>query len=61
MFGGHSLYRGVDMYIDHIGIVTKSLEKGIQLWTDMFGYQKITNPVVNTRQKVRVVFLKKLL
>lgn len=47
------------MNIDHIGIATKSLEKGIQLWTSTFGYRQKTSPVVNTRQKVRVVFLEK--
>ena len=47
------------MIIDHIGIVTKSLEKGIKLWTETFGYTQKTNPVINTRQKVKVVFLEK--
>lgn len=47
------------MIIDHIGIVTKSLEKGIKLWTDTFGYMQKTAPVINTRQKVKVVFLEK--
>ena len=47
------------MNIDHIGIVTKSLEKGIKLWTETFGYRQKTKEVVNTRQKVKVVFLEK--
>lgn len=47
------------MKIDHIGIATKSLEKGIELWTGTFGYRQKTRPVVNTRQKVKVVFLEK--
>lgn len=47
------------MNIDHIGIVTKSLEKGIRLWTDVFGYAQKTAPVINTRQKVKIVFLEK--
>lgn len=47
------------MVIDHIGIVTKSLEKGIRLWTETFGYRQRTQPVINTRQKVKVVFLEK--
>lgn len=47
------------MNIDHIGIVTKSLDKGILLWVRTFGYKQKTLPVVNTRQKVRVVFLEK--
>lgn len=47
------------MVIDHIGIVVKSIDKGIELWERFFGYQQMTEPVVNTRQKVKVVFLKK--
>lgn len=27
------------MHIDHIGIVVKTLEKGIAQWTSMFGYK----------------------
>jgi methylmalonyl-CoA/ethylmalonyl-CoA epimerase len=50
---------GVEMVIDHIGIVVRSLEPAIQTWVDSFGYTQMTQPVVNTRQKVRVVFLKK--
>lgn len=47
------------MIIDHIGIVVRSLEDGIQQWEDMFGYKKNSDIVLNTRQKVRVVFLAK--
>jgi len=47
------------MQIDHIGIVVKSLEAGIAHWTTVFEYRQMTEPVVNTRQKVRVVFLEK--
>ena len=47
------------MVIDHIGIVVKSIEKGIMHWKEVFGYQQMTEEVVNTMQKVRVVFLKK--
>lgn len=47
------------MDIDHIGIVVRSLEKGIEQWEKAFGYRKMTEPVLNTRQKVRVVFLSK--
>ena len=47
------------MFIDHIGIVVKSLQKGIRHWEDAFGYQKLTEEVINTRQKVKVVFLEK--
>jgi methylmalonyl-CoA/ethylmalonyl-CoA epimerase len=47
------------MIIDHIGIVVPSLEEGIRQWQELFGYQKKSDIVLNTRQKVRVVFLGK--
>ena len=47
------------MVIDHIGIVVRSLEEGMQQWEDLFGYEKCSDVVVNHRQKVRVVFLSK--
>jgi methylmalonyl-CoA/ethylmalonyl-CoA epimerase len=47
------------MIIDHIGIVVKSIEAGIEHWKKVFGYEQVTAVVVNTRQKVKVVFLKK--
>ena len=47
------------MIIDHIGIVVKSIEIGIRHWEDVFEYQQKTQVIVNTRQKVRVVFLSK--
>lgn len=47
------------MKLDHIGIVVRSLKGGIQQWEDLFGYKKATDIVLNTRQKVRVVFLAK--
>lgn len=47
------------MTIDHIGVVVRSLEDGIVVWEKAFGYQRMTQPVTNTRQKVRVVFLRK--
>ena len=45
--------------IDHIGIVVQSLEDGIRQWTELFGYTQATEPVENSRQKVRVVFMAK--
>jgi len=45
------------MVIDHIGIVVKSIEAGIKHWKDVFGYKKMTDIVINSRQKVKVVFL----
>lgn len=47
------------MKIDHIGIVVRSLDQGIAVWEKAFGYRRITQPVVNTRQRVKVVFLQK--
>lgn len=45
------------MVIDHIGMVVKSVEKAIEHWERVFGYRKMTEVVVNSRQKVKVVFL----
>src|SRR5689334_19051268 len=47
------------MVIDHIAFVVPSLEQGLRQWCDEFGYQPMTQPVENSRQKVRVVFLRK--
>ena len=47
------------MIIDHIGIVVKSIVNGITHWQEIFGYNQYTEVVDNTRQKVKVVFLKK--
>lgn len=45
------------MVIDHIGIVVKSIDNGIEQWRNIFGYAQMTKVVVNTRQKVKVVFM----
>ncbi|GAF03234.1 VOC family protein [Saccharicrinis fermentans] len=47
------------MNIDHICIAVKDIKEGLNYWQDVFGYIQMTEPVVNTKQKVRVVFLKK--
>ena len=47
------------MIIDHVGIVTKSLEKGLSLWINVLGYRQKTKPIFNSRQKVNVIFLEK--
>lgn len=47
------------MIIDHIGIVVRSIDKGIEQWKTVFGYTQYTEIVENTRQKVRVVFMQK--
>jgi len=48
------------MVMDHIGVVVPQLEEAIGYWGKVFNYVQLTRPVVNTRQKVRVVFLKKV-
>ena len=45
------------MVIDHIGIVVKSLDAGIEHWEKVFGYSRMTDVVINSRQKVKVVFM----
>ncbi|MBK7631095.1 MAG: VOC family protein [Ignavibacteriales bacterium] len=47
------------MIVDHIGIVVNSIEKSIEYWENTFGYKQMTEIVINTRQKVKVVFLNK--
>lgn len=47
------------MIIDHIGVVVPSLEPALKQWEAFFGYQRNSDIVQNTRQKVRVVFLSK--
>lgn len=47
------------MIIDHLGLVVRSIEKGIEHWEKVFGYKQMTEIVLNTRQKVKVVFLEK--
>lgn len=47
------------MIIDHLGIVVKSIDKGIKYWEEVFGYKQMTEIVINSRQKVKVVFLTK--
>lgn len=47
------------MTIDHICFAVQEIEKGIENWTNTFGYRQMTKVIVNTRQKVKVVFLEK--
>lgn len=47
------------MVIDHLGVVVKSVEEGINHWEDVFGYRQMTDVVINSRQKVKVVFMSK--
>jgi methylmalonyl-CoA/ethylmalonyl-CoA epimerase len=48
-----------EMVIDHVGIAVRSLDDAARHWQHVFGYQPMTEPVINTRQKVRVIFLRK--
>jgi len=47
------------MVLDHIGIVVPCLERALEDWEKLFGYHRNSDIVLNTRQKVRVVFLTK--
>jgi len=47
------------MKIDHICFAVKNLQDGIDYWERVFGYKQMTKIVVNSRQKVKVTFLKK--
>ena len=47
------------MTIDHICIAVRNLDEGISYWSNVFGYKQKTEVVINTLQKVRVVFLSK--
>lgn len=47
------------MTIDHICIAVKDLSQGVKYWEEVFGYTQMTDFVENTRQKVKVTFLKK--
>lgn len=47
------------MHIDHVGIAVKNIEQAISHWETVFGYRQATEVVLNTLQKVYVVFLEK--
>ena len=47
------------MVIDHISIAVKDIREGIAYWERVFGYKQMTGIVINSLQKVKVVFLKK--
>lgn len=34
------------MIIDHVGIVVRSLDEGIRQWTEIFGYNQLTEQVI---------------
>jgi catechol 2,3-dioxygenase-like lactoylglutathione lyase family enzyme len=45
--------------LDHIGVQVRDLAVAIQQFATLFGYRQITQPVINTRNQVEVVFLEK--
>jgi len=45
------------MIIDHISFAVRNLENAICYWNQAFGYKQMTRVVINSLQKVRVVFL----
>ena len=47
------------MVIDHISFAVKDIKEGIAYWERVFGYKQMTGIVINSLQKVKVVFLKK--
>jgi methylmalonyl-CoA/ethylmalonyl-CoA epimerase len=48
-----------ELQLDHIGVQVRALEPAIRQFEQLFGYRQATEPVTNTRQQVRVVFLEK--
>lgn len=47
------------MIVDHICYAVKNLQEGIEYWERVFGYRQMTDFVINSLQKVKVVFLSK--
>lgn len=47
------------MTIDHICFAVKNIEEGAEYWERIFGYRQMTRIVINSLQKVKVIFLKK--
>ena len=47
------------MKLDHICFAVKNIEEGISYWERVFGYRQMTDIIINTLQKVKVVFLSK--
>lgn len=47
------------MIIDHVCYAVKNTCEAIVYWKKVFGYEQMTETIVNARQKVKVTFLKK--
>lgn len=48
-----------DLVLDHLAVEVADLDAAIRAYVDLFGYHQATQPVVNTRHRVEVVFLEK--
>lgn len=48
-----------EMVIDHICFAVKNTDEALLYWKNVFGYERMTESVINTSQKVKVTFLKK--
>ncbi len=47
------------MIVDHICFAVRDLQKSVENWGNAFGYRQMTEVVINSRQKVKVIFLSK--
>lgn len=47
------------MIIDHICFAVKDTVEAVAYWKNVFGYERMTESVINSSQKVKVTFLKK--
>lgn len=47
------------MVIDHLCFAVKDINEGVKYWENVFGYKQMTELIVNSKQKVKVIFLKK--
>lgn len=47
------------LVVDHVGIAVRSIAAALDSWRAAFGYKPVTAVVTNSRQKVRVLFLRK--
>lgn len=45
--------------LDHVGVEVTDLLAAIELFVGLFGYRQATEPVVNSRHQVEVVFVEK--
>lgn len=48
-----------NLVLDHIGVQVRDLAAATRAFELLFGYRAVTEPVINTRQGIRGVFLEK--